>query len=305
MHGLLIALLLLLPLTAEAELRVFACEPEWQALAEELGGDLVRAGSATHALQDPHYVEARPSLISQVRNADLVVCSGAQLEIGWLQMLLTKANNPRVLPGRDGFVEASSLVQRLDVPDSVDRAQGDMHPQGNPHIQMNPHNIVLVGRELGRRMARLDPENSATYQARTADFLQRWEAAIERWEARAAPLSGKRVVSHHKSWVYLTDWLGLREVATLEPVPGIPPTATHLSALLSELGDDGDGAEAIIRAPFQNPKPSEWLHERTGIPAVMLPLTVGGSEGAQDLFSLFDDILDRLLAAHGHSERAP
>lgn len=290
-------LLLLAPPTVFAQLRVFACEPEWSALAEEIGGDLVEASSATHALQDPHFVEARPSLISQVRKADLVICSGAQLEIGWLPMLLSKANNPQVLPGKSGFIEASSLVRRLDVPDSVDRAQGDMHPQGNPHIQMNPHNIALVAQALGERLAQLDPGNGARYRARMAAFLQRWNAAIEDWEQRARPLAGSRVVCHHKSWVYLEDWLGLREVATLEPVPGIPPTAAHLSALLSDLGTEGSGADAIIRSPFQSPKPSEWLQERTGIPAVMLPLTVGGSDRAQDLFSLFDDIIDRLLAA--------
>jgi len=288
---------LCVPLLASAELRIFACEPEWSALAEEIGGDRVEASSATHALQDPHYVQARPSLISQVRKADLVICSGAQLEIGWLPMLLSKANNPQVLPGKSCFIEASILVRRLDVPDSVDRAQGDMHPQGNPHIQMNPHNVALVAQALGQRLAQLDPDNQGEYGDRTASFLERWNAAIVGWEQRAQPLAGRSVVSHHKSWVYLQDWLGLREVATLEPVPGIPPTASHLSALLSEFGSEGNGAYAIIRSPFQSPKPSEWLQERTRIPAVMLPLTVGGSERAQDLFSLFDDIIDRLLAA--------
>ena len=289
-------ILLALPCSLSANIKLFACEPEWSALAEEIGGSLVKATSATHAMQDPHYLEARPSLISKVRRADLVVCTGAQLEIGWLPMLLSKANNPRVLPGKDGFLEASSYVPRLDVPDSVDRAQGDMHPQGNPHIQMNPHNIALVARALGERFALIDPDNAAVYASGTRDFLARWEAAISAWEERAQTLEGKRVVCHHTSWIYLEDWLGLEEVATLEPVPGIPPTASHLSALLSELGTDGSGADAIIRAPFQSAKASEWLQDRTGIPAVMLPLTVGGSDAADNLFGLFDDILERLLA---------
>lgn len=300
MKAILISLALALlaaPLVAGAELRVFACEPEWSALAEAIGGDRVRADSATHGLQDPHFLEARPSLISKVRRADLVICSGAQLEIGWLPMLLTKANNPRVLPGKPGFIEASSLVVRLDVPDTIDRAQGDMHPQGNPHVQMNPHNIARIARALGDRLAEIDPDNAAAYATGTAAFLERWEAAIGKWEARAEPLRGRRVVCHHKSWVYLEDWLQLDEIATLEPVPGIPPTATHLSSLLNELGDDGRGADVIIRAPFQSAKPSEWLQDRTGIPAVVLPLTVGGTDGADDLFGLFDDVLDRLLAA--------
>jgi zinc/manganese transport system substrate-binding protein len=286
-----------LPFTAQAQLNVFTCEPEWSALAEEIGGSLVNATSATNAMQDPHYVEARPSLISKVRKADLVVCSGAQLEIGWLPMLLSKANNPAVLPGKEGFLEASSVVPRLDMPASVDRAQGDMHPQGNPHIQMNPHNIALVAVALGERMALLDPDNAAAYAAGMEDFLLRWNAAMAAWGVRAAPLAGARVVCHHKSWVYLEDWLQLEEVATLEPVPGIPPTTAHLSKLLAQLGTDGSGADVIIRSPFQSAKASEWLQDKTGIPAVMLPLTVGGSDGADDLFGLFDDVLDRLLAA--------
>jgi len=290
------------PLTLSAQLRVFACEPEWSALAAELGGGLVEVTSATHALQDPHYVEARPSLISKVRKADLVVCSGAQLEIGWLPMLLSKANNPGVLPGKQGFLEASSVVNRLGVPDSVDRAQGDMHPQGNPHIQMNPHNIALVARALGARLAGLDPDNAQNYARNTGEFLERWQQAIARWEERARPLAGQRVVCHHKSWIYLEDWLGLQEVATLEPVPGVPPTASHLSSLLSELGSDGTGATVIIRSPFQSAKASKWLQDRTGIPAVMLPLTVGGSDAAQDLFGLFEDVIDKLLAAQGGKE---
>lgn len=276
-----------------AELRLFACEPEWVALAREIGGDRIEAYSATNALQDPHYIQARPSLIARVRRADLVVCSGAQLEIGWLPVLLTKANNPGVQPGSTGFMEASAYVRRLEVPASVDRSQGDVHPMGNPHIQTNPNNITLVARALAERMATLDPGQAQTYQSGLAAFLKRWDAAIGKWEARGAVLRGKRVITHHKSWAYLEDWLGLVEVANLEPVPGIPPTAAHLGTLLASFGKGG--ADFIIRAPFQDARASEWLSGRTGIPALMLPLTVGGSDEAQDLFSLFDDILNRML----------
>jgi zinc/manganese transport system substrate-binding protein len=296
MNRLMIALLsLTLPTLAQADLRVFTCEPEWASLAEELGGDLVEAASATHALQDPHYIQARPSLIAQVRRADLLVCTGSQLEIGWLPKLLGKANNPDVQPGTPGFLEASTFVERLEVPATVDRAQGDMHPQGNPHVQANPHNITLIAGVLGARLEKLDPENGEAYRQNTAQFLERWQAAIGRWEERAAPLKGRKVIAHHKSWVYLEDWLGLEEVGTLEPVPGIPPTASHLSTLVAELAADGRGADLVIRAPYQSDKASNWLSERTGIPALMLPLSVGGSEDSADLFGLFDDILNRLL----------
>jgi zinc/manganese transport system substrate-binding protein len=289
-------ILIFAPLFAQADLNILACEPEWAALAEELGGDKVSTSSATNALQDPHYIQARPSLISKVRRADLVVCSGAELEIGWLPMLLRKGNNPDVLPGNPGFLEASGYVKRLDVALSTDRSQGDVHPQGNPHIQTNPHNIRLVAQAMSERMAQLDRENSEYYQQRLLDFQQRWASAIIAWEERAATLGGKRVIAHHKSWIYLEDWLELEELATLEPVSGIPPTATHLASLLDRFSDSSK-ADIIIRAPFQSEKPSRWLSEHTGIPAVMLPLTVGGSEQANDLFDFFDDIIDRLLNA--------
>ncbi|HLF31461.1 MAG TPA: zinc ABC transporter substrate-binding protein [Xanthomonadales bacterium] len=291
-----LALTMLTAPHAQAALRVFACEPEWAALAEEIGGDAIKATSATQAMQDPHYIEARPSLIASMRKADLVVCTGAQLEIGWLPMLLNKANNPTVLPGKNGFLEASAYVKRLDVPTSLDRSQGDVHPQGNPHIQVNPRNIALIAAALGERMASLDSAEAARYTTGLQDFLQRWESATREWDVRAQPLRGKRVVAYHKSWAYLEDWLGLVELATLEPVPGIPPTATHLANVLSQLEAEG-GANFILYAPYQSSKPGQWLSDRTKIPLVMLPMTVGGSEETQDLFGVFNEILNQLLGA--------
>jgi zinc/manganese transport system substrate-binding protein len=287
--------MLLAPLLSQAELRVFSCEPEWKALAEEIGGDLVEAYSATTAHQDPHYIQARPSLIAKVRRADLVICSGAQLEIGWLPALLQKANNRDVRPGTRGYLEVSSFVLRVDATGSVDRAQGDIHPQGNPHVQTNPHNVAAIADVLGGRMAELDPDNASIYESRTSDFLGRWQEAVAQWERKAAPLRGKRAITHHKSWVYLERWLGIEEVGNLEAIPGLPPTATHLSYLTREFADGG--ADVIIRAPYQDSKPSNWLAERTGIIAIVLPLSVGGTDEATDLFSLYDDIINRLLGA--------
>ena len=283
---------------AAAELRVFTCEPEWAALAGEVGGDLVDAYSATTALQDPHYIQARPSLIAKVRRADLVICSGAQLEIGWLPALLQKANNRKVMPGNDGYLEASNFVLRVGATDNVDRAQGDIHPQGNPHIQTDPHNLAAVARAMAERMAKIDPENTDSYESNLNDFMTRWQAAIERWEAAAAPLRGRRIITHHKSWVYLVRWLGLEEVAHLEAIAGLPPTATHLSRLTTEFADGG--ADVIVRSPYQDAKPSRWLSERIGVPALVLPLTVGGTEGATDLFGMFDDIVTRLTEIMNH-----
>lgn len=291
-----VTFLLITPLMARADLHIFSCEPEWAALAQELGADKVKTHSATNALQDPHYVQARPSLIAQLRQADLVVCTGAQLEIGWLPMLLRKGNNPGVLPGSTGFLEASRHVKRLGVTASSDRSQGDVHPQGNPHIQTNPHNILLVAEVMTKRMVQLDAENSKFYQQQLSDFRQRWSRAIAGWEDRGRVLRGKRVITHHNSWIYMVNWLRMEEAAMLEPVSGIPPTTGHLTALLARFNGN-ESADFIVRAPYQSEKPSNWLAERTGIPAVLLPLTVGGTDDADSLFSFFDAILDRLTSA--------
>ena len=295
---LLAVMLLFAPLGAHADLNIFACEPEWAALAKELGGKLVKVNSATNALQDPHYIQARPSLISKVRKADLVICSGAQLEIGWLPMLLRKSNNASIMPGTPGYLEASQHVKRLHVQTNADRSKGDVHPMGNPHIQTNPHNIQQIAVVLTERMKQLDADNAETYTGRLQNFSQRWSNAITDWEKRALPLRGKKMITHHGSWAYLEDWLGLEQVATLEPVSGVPPTASHLSNLLSRF-NGSHTASFIIRAPYQSDKASVWLSERSGIPALMLPLTVGGTHQAKDLFGMFDDILNQLLDAVG------
>jgi zinc/manganese transport system substrate-binding protein len=293
----LLLLLLVVPVLAQAKVSVFACEPEWAALATVLGDELVETYSATTARQDPHYIQARPSLIAKVRRADLVVCSGAQLEIGWLPALLQKANNRLVMPGQLGYMEASRYVMRLEATGDTDRAKGDIHPQGNPHIQTDPRNIAAVARVLAQRLGNIDPYNSKTYEINLNSFLKDWSSAIARWEERAQPLRGRRVITHHKSWVYLERWLGLDVVANLEPVAGLPPTAAHLSRLTRDFADGG--ADLIIRSPYQDAKASEWLSERIGVPAIVLPLTVGGTEQAKDLESLYDDIVDRLLEAAG------
>lgn len=277
----------------QAKLRVFACEPEWAALVTELAGDRVEVDVATSALQDVHMIEAKPSLIAKVRRADLLVCTGADLEAGWLPQLVRQSGNRKVGSGPGAFMAASQVVT-LDKPQKYDRAAGDVHPQGNPHIQMDPRRVLTIARALAARLAQQDPANAPAYQQRLADFSGRWVAAIKRWEARAAPLKGRKLIVQHISWVYLFDWLGLQQIGALEPKPGVPPTSGHLSSLVA-VARAGDTL-AIVRAAYQSPKASEWLAERTGVPAVVLPLTVGGDAQAKDLFGLFDSTIDKLLA---------
>jgi zinc/manganese transport system substrate-binding protein len=288
-------LLALMTLSAHAALSVFATVPEWAALAQEIGGDKVKVFTATQALQDPHHVEARPSLIARLRNADLVVATGAELEIGWLPLALRESGNGKVQPGQPGYFEAASQVRMLEVPTRLDRAEGDVHPGGNPHIQTDPRNILKVAGGLTQRMATLDGANAAAYQANYKAFADKWQKAIARWEATAAPLRGKVVVSQHKAWAYLYDWLGLKEIATLEAKPGLEPSVSYLSEVVART--QGQPIKAVIRAAYSPARPSEWFSQQAHVPVVVLPFTVGGDDQAKDLFGLFDDTVARLTAA--------
>jgi len=287
--------LFLLPQYVMAGLRVFSCEPEWASLVTELAGDHAEVFTATTAQQDPHYIQARPSLIAQMRRADLVVCTGAGLEAGWLPVLMARGGNPGTKPGTDGYFEAANFVPMLGVPQRLDRAEGDIHARGNPHIQLDPHNIERIAPVLSERLARLDPGNAGDYQQRLDDFSRRWQSARQRWEIQAASLRGMPIVVHHESWDYLNKWLGLNQVGTLEPKPGVPPGSSHLSGLLNTLKTTP--ARAVIRAPFEEARPSEWLGKRTDLVILELPFTVGGNEQASDLFGLFDSSIALLQEA--------
>ena len=278
---------------AAAALSVFATVPEWGALAKELGGDRVSVYIATTAMQDPHHVEARPSLIARARGADLVVATGADLEIGWLPLVLQQAGNAKVLPGRPGHFEAAAQVSLIGKPARMDRSEGDVHPLGDPHIQTDPRNIARVAAALAARLAELDAPNAAAYQDRFRQFSERWSAALRKWEQQAAPLKGVPVVVQHRAFSYLIAWLGMREIAALEPKPGLEPTTAHLAAVLEAL--QRQPAKMVLRAAYQSDRASQWVAERAKIKAVALPFTVGGTEGAKDLFGLFDDTLQRLL----------
>lgn len=278
-----------------AALNVFACEPEWGALAKELGGDRISLYVATTALQDPHRIEARPSLIARARTAQLLVCTGADLETGWLPLLQSQSANPSIQNGKPGHFEAADHVELIERPQQVDRAQGDVHAAGNPHIHLDPRNVARVAAALGERMTQVDAANADYYRARTRQFLERWQQASAKWQAAGARLKGIPVVVHHRDTSYLLHWLGMRETGTLESKPGIPPTASYLSELLARLAQQP--AKAIVRGAYSDPRPAQWLSERAKLPVVVIAFTVGGNEKAQDLFTLFDDTLERLLTA--------
>lgn len=298
MKKFLIALSILLSFafgSCASALDIFTCEPEWGALVQELGGDRVSIYIATNAFQDPHQIQAKPSLLAKARRAHLVVCTGSELEIGWLPIVLRQSGNDAIQPNKPGYFEAAEYVQKLEVPTVLDRSAGDVHAGGNPHIQTDPHNIARVATALAQRLAGVDPANAEYYQTRYKDFSARWDLAIQRWEKEAAPLRGVAIVVHHKTFAYLENWLGLKEVAQLESKPGVEPTSVHLAEVLNQL--QRQPAKMILRTAYNDDRPSAWLSERARIPAVVIPGTVGGSDKAKDLFGLFDDTVQRLLEA--------
>jgi zinc/manganese transport system substrate-binding protein len=274
-------MILLLPAGASA-LEVFACEPEWASLVSELAGENANVTIATTAFQDPHRLQAKPSLIAAIRKADLVVCTGADLEIGWLPLLLRRGGNPEIFM-------ASEYVRRLEVPQVISRSQGDIHPQGNPHVHLDPRNIRRVAAALAEQLAAMDTKNATYYNTRLADFQERWSDALAAWDQRAIPLAGLEIVSHHRSFSYLANWIGLDIVATLESKPGIPPSGAQLASLLEILSDNPP--VIVIRTPYENEKPSLWLTERLLVPAIQLPYTISGNAAVTDLFTLFDETL--------------
>lgn len=294
-HYFLIAALLSFSGHASATLNVFSCEPEWASLVQELGGDKVNVYSATSGMQDPHHIEARPSLIAKARNADLLICTGAELEIGWLPQVLQQAGNAKIQPGQPGNLEAAQWVEKIDIPTRLDRAEGDVHAAGNPHIQLDPRNIKLVAVELNKRLVQIDSANTNYYQQRNKQFMLRWEAAMATWEKQAEPLRGIPVVVHHKLFGYLFRWLGIKEIGQLEPKPGVEPTTAHLAELIAQLSQNP--AKLVIRASYQDERASRWLADHAHLTAVALPATVGGSDQAKDLFGLFDTIIQQLRGA--------
>ncbi|MDP1537719.1 MAG: zinc ABC transporter substrate-binding protein [Burkholderiales bacterium] len=293
MKRLFFVLFALAALPAAAALNVFATVPEWAALAQEIGGDKVKATTATTALQDPHRIDARPSLIARARNADLLIATGAELEVGWLPVVQRESGNPRIQAGQAGYFEAAEHVRMLEIPARLDRADGDVHAAGNPHIQTDPRNLLKVGAALALRMAQLDAGNAAAYRAGYAAFAERWRGHLARWEKQAAPLKGVAVVSQHQAWPYLYDWLGLREVGTLEPKPGIEPSVAQLARIRDQAANTRP--RMVIRAAYNAARPAEWFAAEAKVPVVVLPFTVGGTPEASDLTALFETTVQRLL----------
>jgi len=293
MKQLILFLALIFSPIVHAELEIFACEPEWGALVKELVGEKANIYIATTAQQDPHHIEARPSLLAKARQANLLVCTGAELEIGWLPILLQKTGNNSIQKGEQGHFMAADFVELIDKPTKLDRSEGDVHAAGNPHIQTDPRHFLPIAQALTQRLQAIDPTNANYYSQRLEAFNLKWQAALQRWEELAKNLKGKRIITHHKSWGYLIHWLGLKEIAMLEPKVGLPPTSGHLADVLEKAKQNN--VQLIVYSNYEDSRAAQWLADKTQIKQIMLPITVGGTPQAKDLESWFDDLVNRLL----------
>lgn len=286
MRMLLAALLFALAAPASA-LEIFACEPEWGALARELAPQ-ANVTVATSAQQDPHHVEARPSLIAKLRRADLVACTGAELEAAWLPALLLRSSNPALKGERLFF--AADHVERLGVPAGpVDRSQGDVHAGGNPHVHLDPRRMARIAQALADTLSQLDAANAPAYRQRAATLQERLARIAQRGRDAAAQLPSKRVVAFHDAWPYLNDWLGLEQTGTLEPVPGVPPSSRHLAELATAMRDNG--TRRILHASYDDRRAVEWLATRSNACAVELPYSPGGAPGTDTLDGWYDALI--------------
>lgn len=293
MTSTILVLLVLMASNVNAAINVFACEPEWAALAEVLGGEKVSVYSATTPMQDPHHIQARPSLIAKARRADLLVCSGAELEAGWLPLLLRKSANADIQQSRPGNFIAADYVEKHDVPQRPDRSMGDVHAEGNPHIHTSPENILLVADALYKRLSLIDTENADYYRARHQSFENRWQQSMLQWQEQVKVLQGADIVTHHNYWTYLNRWVGLNVLATLEPVPGVSPSSSHLAKLKKQLSQQE--VKMILHVSYVSDRPSQWLSEQTGAPVIALPATVD-YQGGQTLTAWFDEVVQQLMS---------
>jgi len=273
---------------------VFACEPEWAALTRVLLPE-ARLHVATHAGQDPHHIEARPALIAQLRSADLAVCTGASLEAGWLPVLQQRAGKART---QDVFY-ASDVVVLIDPRPGVIGTPwaGDVHAEGNPHLHADPRNLLVVAQALADRLQQDLPGQRAAIEQRRVAFETRLKGQIVQWEQRAAPLRGRNVAAQHSGFGYLWAWLGITQVADLEPKPGMAPTPGHLQRLLDGL--KGQPPLAVVISGYQDPRPGRWLSSQLGgqVPLLVLPATVAEDADGDALLRWYDELLASLLQA--------
>ena len=296
-----IAAVLVVPFASAKKLNVIASTTDLASLAREVGGDRIDVDSIARGYQDPHFVEAKPSFLLKLRNADLLISVGLQLEISWLPPLINQSGNPRIQVGANGHLDASQFAEILEIPQGqVTRAMGDVHPLGNPHYWLDPDNGRRVAKGIAAKLAELDPSDGAYFQQRYQDFDKRLTAAEKNWDDQMRPYRGRKVVTYHRSWPNFAHHFGLDVVAYIEPLPGIPPTPQHTISLIQQM--KRDNIKLMLIEPYFDLKTPNSIARETGGKVVVLLPSVGGEKQVTDYFKLFDYDINLLIKAFNETK---
>lgn len=295
--GLLAVLLVGVESLSAASFRVVATTPDLADLARQVGGDRAVVECLSRGDQDPHFVEPKPSLIVKVRDADLFLQTGLDLEVGWAPVLIQASRNPRVKDGAAGFLDASKFITPLEVPTAMSRAEGDVHPGGNPHYLADPANAVLVVNAIAKKMAELDPANNAVYTKNAADYVRRLEAKIAEWKIKMVPAHGAPFVSYHKNLAYFANRFGLMKVGEIEPKPGIPPTPKHMNTLIALMKERR--VHLVLTMPHYEDRAPVFIAKATGASVVKMALLPGAVPEATDYIAAMDYNVAGILKALG------
>jgi len=286
---------------AAKKLNIITATTDMASLTQEVGGDRVNVESIAKGYQDPHFVEAKPSFLLKLRNADLLVVVGLQLEIGWLPPLITQSGNPRIQVGAPGYLDASQFAEILEVPQGqITRAMGDVHPLGNPHYWLDPDNGRRIARGIANKLAEMDAGDAGYFQQRFQDFDQRLTAAEQKWDAEMKPYRGRKIVTYHRSFPNFANHYGLDVIDYVEPRPGIPPTPSHTLALIGLM--KRENCKVVLVEPYFDLKTPQSIGRETGAQVVVYLPSVGGEKGVDDYFKLFDYDIDLLTKAFNASK---
>ncbi len=259
-------------------------------ITQQITGKNATVTSLASPQFDPHYIVPKPSYIAKLRDADLLIINGAQLEIGWLPPLERQANNPLIQTGKIGFLDLSQFVKKIEVPAAVSRAQGDIHPEGNPHFYLDPYNILLLAQAIYERLCAIAPENKVLYTENFTAFTNRWKQKVAEWDASMKKMHGTKVIEYHKLYDYFLVRYGITLAATIEPLPGIPPTSKHI-ATLEEIMPD---VSLILQDVYHPDDAAGYLSKKYAKPVIVLPHDVGATKDVTDIFTLFDSIVRRI-----------
>ncbi|HEX3534746.1 MAG TPA: metal ABC transporter substrate-binding protein [Gemmatimonadaceae bacterium] len=281
---------------ASAQLKVVTSTTDLYDIAKAVGGNRITATHIGEGYQDPHFIEAKPSFVLQLRNADVWAFVGLDLEIGWMPLLLDGARNPNIKQGAPGYLDVSKAIPLLDVPSgNVDRSQGDVHPLGNPHYWLDPENGRRIARLFKNKFTELDPAGAAVYATNEKNFEARLNNVERTWTDELAKIKGQPVVAWHTSWRYFAEYTKMNIVGFMEPKPGVPPSPSHLAGLIQTMRRTG--AKVIVMEPFYDQKTADFVAARTGAKVLILPPSVGGVKGVGDYISVMDYDIKQLAAA--------